>query len=522
MKAFFITDYIVFFSYFICVIGIGLWVARRPKGKEINTEDFFLAGRALPWWIIGFSVIAANISTEQLIGMNGTAFESGIAVISFQWIGAAVPILIISKYFIPVFLKMKIYSLPEFLEKRYDTRVSTTMSFYWVLVFVFVNLTSVLSLGAITMETVLGIPQVYGVIILICLSAIYTVYGGLESVAKTDIIQVSVLVLGGIAVTWLGFRAISEGNSVLDGFFKLKSSMPDFFHTVLPASHEEIPWTGVFFGGIWIGAFGYWGCNQFIIQRALAAKNVKHAQNGLLLSSLLALIVSIIIVFPGIIARYLYPDMIVLRDQAFPVLIRELLPVGITGLVIAGLMAAIVSTLNSMTNSTATIFTMDIYKKFSKNTPSEKRLVNVGRIVSAAALITAALIAPALSSLGRIFAFIQEYSGYIFPGVLSIFLFGFFWKKTSVLAALLAAILTIPVSLSIKLFLPQVQYLDGRTITFLFLCLMMFLVSSFSKKEIKSEFANIGSEVSFKTTKTLNFFALLLTAITVALYIYFW
>jgi SSS family solute:Na+ symporter len=299
-------DFAVIVAYFVVVIGIALWASRKPRDRARNADDFFLAGRALPWWIIGCSLIASNISTEQIIGMNGTAFESGIAVISYSWIGAAVAIVIVAKFFLPTFLHMKIYSMPEFLEKRFDRRVSTAMGVFWLLVYVFVNLTSVLSAGAVALKGLLDLPILYGVLVLAAASAVYTIYGGLAAVAWTDFIQVGILIAGGLMVTWFGLEAVSDGGGVVAGFAALMEKVPERFHTVLPASHHELPWTGVFFGGLWIAAISYWGCNQYIIQRALAAKSLKEAQNGLLFAAFLSLVVSIIIVFPGIIASDLY------------------------------------------------------------------------------------------------------------------------------------------------------------------------------------------------------------------------
>jgi len=371
MKTLEALDYIIFGFYFTIVIGIAFLVSRKPKGKTRNTEDYFLAGRSLPWWIIGASLIASNISTEQIIGMNGTSFESGIAVISYSLIGGAVTILIVGKYFLPRFLKGEIYSMPEFLEKRFGSQVSTLMSVFWILVYVFVNLTSVISLGAITLEAVLGIPIAYSIIGLVIFSALYTIYGGLSAVAWTDFIQVAVLIIGGLSVVWLGLNEVAikhNTEGVFNGLSSLMNSQSSKFNTILPHTHTELPWTGVFLGGLWIAALSYWGCNQYIIQRALAAKNLKEAQNGLLFASVLSIIIAIIIVIPGVIASELFADIISSRDQAFPVLIRELLPVGYSGLVIAALIAAIISSLNSMCNSVATIFTMDIYrKKINKN-----------------------------------------------------------------------------------------------------------------------------------------------------------
>lgn len=520
MNAFHSIDYIIFGGYFVVVIGIALYVSRSPAGHKRSTEDYFLAGRALPWWIIGASLIASNISTEQIIGMNGTAFESGIAVVSYSLIGAAISILIVARFFLPAFLKMKIYSMPEFLEKRYDGRVSAGMSIFWILVYVFVNLTSVLSLGAITLEAVLGFPILYSIVGLAIASAMYTIYGGLAAVAWTDFIQVGVLILGGIAVVWIGLDEVSGGEGMIAGFKALIKIEPDKFHTILPANHEELPWTGIFLGGLWIAALSYWGCNQYIIQRALAAKNLDEAKNGLLFASFLSLIVAVIIVLPGVIAYNLYGDQITSRDQAFPFLIKELLPPGYIGLVIASLIAAIISSLNSMCNSVATIFTMDIYSKHINKEASSEKMIFVGRITTACALILAAVVAPSIAHMGKLFSFIQEYTGFVTPGVLCIFLLGLFWKKANGNGALAAILLTIPVSIAFKFFTPEIAFLNRMMLTFIILVVAQFTVSQMSdRKEVALDIDR--SLFKEKSPFTFNIGAIIVIGIVGMIYLVF-
>ena len=479
MNSLTVLDYLVFGGYFVVVMSIVGWVSRRGKDSP---EDYFLAGRSLPWWIIGASLIASNISTEQIIGMNGTAFESGIAVISYSLIGAAITILIVAKYFLPAFLRMKIYSMPEFLEKRYDRRVSAGMSVFWILVYVFVNLTSVLSLGAITLKAVLDVPILYSIIGLAAVSAVYTIYGGLSAAAWTDFIQVGVLIVGGLAVVWLGLDTIASGEGVGAGFAQLFQAQRAKFHTVLPAGHEELPWTGIFLGGLWIAALSYWGCNQYIIQRALAAKSLNEARYGLLFAAVLSLIVSVIIVLPGVIAAELYPNRIAARDQAFPYLVKQLLPPGYVGLVIAALIAAIISSLNAMCNSVATIFTMDIYRKVIRRPASDRQMIRVGRIATALSLVLAVVVAPSIARLGKLFLFIQEYTGFVTPGVLCIFMLGLFWSKANSRGALAALLLTVPVSVLFKVLTPEIAFLNRMTLTFLILVAAMVSVSLLSAK----------------------------------------
>lgn len=514
-------DLAVFLAYLVIVLAIAFRVSRAPKDHSRNAEDYFLAGRTLPWWIIGFSLIASNISTEQIIGMNGTAFVSGIAVISYSWIGACIPQLIVAKFFLPAFLRMKIYSMPQYLELRFDRRVSSGMGVFWLLVYVFVNLTSVMYLGALTLQTVLGIPLVWGIVLLASVSALYTVYGGLAPVAWTDFIQVTILIAGGLLVTVFGLNAVAGSSNPAAGLLQLMEQVPERFHTVLPADHPDLPWPGVFLGGLWIAAISYWGCNQYIIQRALAAKSLREAQFGLLFASFLSLLVSVVIVFPGIIASALYGDLVQRPDQAYPTLVRELIPAGLVGLIIAALFAAIISSLNSMTNSAATIFTMDIYRKVRRRPASERELVRVGRAASAAALLIAVLVAPRLSNLGQAFQFIQEYTGFVTPGVMAIFLFALFWKRTSSAAALTAALATIPVSALFKLLLPQLGFLNRMGLVFLVLCGLIVAVTWFGRGQRHSAKPGVLPEGGYETPALFNVLALTMLGLIAALYVYF-
>ncbi|UCF36087.1 MAG: sodium/solute symporter [Acidobacteriota bacterium] len=514
-------DLAVFLIYFLVVLGIALWVSRAPRGHTRNTEDYFLAGRGLPWWIIGASLVASNISTEQLVGMNGTAFVSGIAVISYSWIGACIPQLLVAKFFLPAFLKMKVYSMPQFLELRFDHRVSTGMGIFWLLVYVFVNLTSVLYLGALSLETLVGLPLVWGVVALAAVAAFYTVYGGLAPVAWTDFIQVAILILGGAMVIVFGLDAVSGGNGIIAGFIELLNRAPDKFHTVLEASHPDLPWTGVFFSGLWIAAVSYWGCNQYIIQKALAARSLREAQYGLVFASFLSLTVSFIIVFPGVIAWVLYSDVIQKPDEAYPTLIRELIPAGYTGLIIAALVAAIISSLNSMTNSAATIFTMDVYRKLFRKDASEKECVQTGRIASAVALTVASCCAPLLVNLSQVFQFIQEYTGFITPGIMAIFLAGPFWKRATSGAALAAALLTIPVSAALKFLLPNLGFLNRMGITFALLMAVIAVITFTTQPDPERKERLEMREARFDTPALFNALALLLLGTITALYLYF-
>jgi SSS family solute:Na+ symporter len=510
-------DILVFGIYFLAVFGIGLLVLQVQTNRD--SEAYFLAGRSLPWWVIGASLIASNISAEQFIGMSGSGFAGGLAIASYEWL-AAVTLLLIGKYFLPIFLEKKIYTMPEFLELRFDHTVRTGLALFWLLVYVFVNLTSVMYLGALTMQTVLGIELSTGIIGLAILSALYTIYGGLAIAAWTDVVQVVFLTIGGMLVTLLGLNAVGEGN-MLSGFSKLLMSAPEKFKMVLDANHPELPWVGVFIGGLWMANIGYWGCNQYITQRALAAKSLREAQRGIILAAVLKILMPLVVVLPGIIAFALYGETIEKPDEAFPTLVKNLAPSGAFGLIFAALIAAIVSSLNSMTNSAATLFTMDIFKSNFRKSASEAELVQVGRVVSASVLVIAALIAPQLKTLSQAFQFIQEYTGFVTPGVVVIFLFGLFWKRATARSARWAALLTIPLSLGFKLLLPQLAFLNRMGLVFVALSLVVIAITLSEKNERDPKAIEIDSK-TFQTDRTFNIGAIGVLGVVVALYLVFW
>ncbi|MFQ3597091.1 MAG: solute:sodium symporter family transporter [Chloroherpetonaceae bacterium] len=510
-------DLFVFGAYFLVVIGVGILVLRFQTNRD--SEGYFLAGRSLPWWVIGASLIASNISAEQFIGMSGSGFAGGLAIASYEWL-AAVTLLLVGKYFLPIFLEKKIYTMPEFLELRFDHTVRTGLALFWLLVYVFVNLTSVMYLGALTMKTVLGVDLSTGIIGLAILSALYTIYGGLTIAAWTDAVQVVFLIVGGMLVTILGLNAIGAGNP-LDGFSTLLASAPEKFKMVLDANHPELPWVGVFIGGLWMANIGYWGCNQYITQRTLAAKSLSEAQHGIILAAFLKILMPLVVVLPGIIAFSLYGETIEKPDEAFPTLVKNLAPSGAIGLIFAALIAAIVSSLNSMTNSAATLFTMDIFKSNFKQDASDVELVRVGRIVSASVLTIAAVIAPQLATLSQAFQFIQEYTGFVTPGVVVIFLFGLFWKRATARSARWAAILTIPLSLGFKVLLPDLAFLNRMGVVFVALSLVVIAITLSEKHERDSKAVEIDSK-TFQTDAAFNIGAIGVLGVVVALYLVFW
>lgn len=531
-------DYAIFISYVVLIISVGLWVSRTKKGEIKTSEDYFLAGKSLTWWAIGASLIAANISAEQFIGMSGSGFAIGLAIATYEWI-AAIGLILVGKFFLPVFLRKGIFTMPQFLQQRFDNRVRTILAVFWILVFVFVNLTSVLYLGALAINSIMGIPMIYGILGLALFSAAYSLYGGLSAVAWTDVIQVFFLVGGGLFTTWLALDFVSDGQGVLNGAQIIFEKAPDKFHMILSKDnpyYKDLPGLGVIIGGMWVANLYYWGFNQYIIQRTLAAKNIREAQKGVLFAGFLKLLIPLIVVIPGIAAFVLvnnadalvnlsdssreYMPSLDHADRAYPWLLG-LLPSGIKGLAFAALVAAIVSSLASMLNSTSTIFTMDIYRQFINKNASETKTVNVGRITAAISLVIAGLIAPKLVTLDQAFQYIQEYTGMVSPGILAIFMFGLFWKKATTNAALWVAVLTLPVAFAFKFGFTEMPFLDQMGYSFLVLSLILILVSLLDKKK----FATKGLELPkgiFHTTTSFNVGAVVIMTILAVLYILFW
>ncbi len=530
-------DYIIFAVYAFLIIGVGLWVSRKKDGKEKTSNDYFLASKSLTWWAVGASLIAANISAEQFIGMSGSGYVIGLGIASYEWM-AAITLLIVGKFFLPVFLKAEIYTMPQYIEKRYDNRVRTVLAVFWLLVYVFVNLTSVLYLGALAIRTIMGVPLIWGIISLALFAAIYSLYGGLSAVAWTDVIQVIVLVIGGFATTYIALDAIPAADGIIEGMSYLYKKAPEHFEMILDKSHPsyiDLPGLGVLLGGMWIANLYYWGFNQYIIQRALAAKSLKEAQNGIIFAGFLKVILPLIVVVPGIAAFVLTQDTELLSqlgahatehlptmdmaDNAYPWLLG-LLPYGLKGLAFAALAAAVVSSLASMLNSTSTIFTMDIYKQFKKD-QSEAKLVNIGRLTAFVALIIAVLVAPSLQTLDQAFQYIQEYTGMVSPGVFAIFLFGLFWKRATSNSALWAAVLSIPVSMFFKFVFVQMPWMDQMGYSFLVVSAIIIIISMFETKAATSKAIPISREL-FKTSMAFNLGAIVIFAIVAILYIIFW
>ena len=547
-SAFGFWDYFIFITYAFLILGVGLWVSRDKKGHQKNAEDYFLASKSLPWWAIGASLIAANISAEQFIGMSGSGFASGLAIASYEWM-AALTLIIVGKYFLPIFIEKGLYTIPEFVEKRYSTNLKTILAVFWIALYVFVNLASVLYLGSLALETIMGIPMMYGVMGLALFAAAYSLYGGLSAVAWTDVIQVVFLIFGGLVTTYLALNTVSGGEGVFAGIKTVYEAAPDRFVMILDESNPEyknLPGIAVLVGGLWVANLYYWGFNQYIIQRTLAAKSLKEAQKGILLAAFLKLVIPLIIVVPGIAAYVMINDPEIMArlgdaglqnlpsldqaDKAYPWLL-QFLPTGMKGVAFAALAAAIVSSLASMLNSTSTIFTMDIYRQYINKNASDKSTVNMGRISAGVALIIACIMAPLLGGIDQAFQFIQEYTGIVSPGILAVFLLGLFWKKTTNKAAIVGALSSIPIAMYFKIapkgistspFFVDVPFMDQMGYTLILTMIVIILVSLGQHKGADDKKGIEITKGLFKTNPLFNIGSFAVMIILVVLYSLFW
>jgi SSS family solute:Na+ symporter len=557
-----LADYLVFLVYFFIVAGYGYYVYRKKQTQSISaSHDYFLAEGSLTWWAIGTSLIASNISSEQFIAMSGNGFKMGLAIATYEWM-AALTLLIVAVFFIPVYLKNKIYTMPQFLSQRYDGNVAMIMAVFWLLLYVIVNLTSILYLGALAINGISGIEInlcMYG----LAFFAIVIALGGMKVIGYTDVIQVVFLIFGGLVTTYLALNKVAElsgQQGMVQGFNYMLNESGDHFHMIFKkedANFPSLPGLAVLFGGMWIVNLNYWGCNQYITQRALGA-DLKTARSGILFAAFLKLLMPIIVVLPGIAAYVIYmkgglqtellgADGIINPDKSYPVLLN-LLPVGLKGLSFAALTAAIVASLAGKVNSISTIFTLDIFKKKIDVDASELKMVRVGKITVLAAMLIAVVIAPLLGidKKGG-FEFIQEYTGFVSPGIFAMFILGFFWKKTSSNAAMFATIGGFVLSVIFK-FLPlfvnleflyssgfatlveqkdktmayEIPFIDRMGFVFLICVLLMIAISIYDEKR---GYQSKGLEIDSKMFKVTNGFAvgsLIITGILVALYTIFW
>lgn len=512
----------VLITYTLILLFVAYWVSRDEKGHDKNANDYFLASKSLPWWAIGASLIAANISAEQIIGMSGSGFVIGMGIAAYELM-AAVTLLVIAKYFLPIFLAKGIYTMPQFLENRYDGRVRTVMAIFWLALYTFVNLTSVLYLGSLAISQFLGVDMLYGMIFLALFSMTYSIYGGLKAVAMTDIIQVVMLVLGGIFVSYLALNQISGGGGIVSGFTTLLDKAPEKFDMILSKdspNYMDLPGLSVLIGGLWIMNISYWGFNQYIIQRALAAKSLPEAQKGMAFAAYVKLFVPIIVVLPGICAVVLAPDLSK-PDQAYPEMMK-LLPHGLLGIAFAALVAAIASSLSSMTNSISTIFTMDIYRNVINRSASEQKLVFIGRATAFVAMVIAVLLAkPLVGKSEQAFQFIQEFTGFFTPGIVVIFLFGFFWKKATAASALTAAISSVVLSWLFKIYIPEVPFMDRVGLVFILCCVLAAAVTLLGGAKEQANAIHLD-DVSFKTTSGFNIASVGVVLILAAIYATWW
>ena len=556
-------DFIVFALYALIILSIGLFVSRQKKGETKSAEDYFLAGKSLPWWAIGASLIAANISAEQFIGMSGSGFALGLAIASYEWM-AAITLLVVGKYFLPIFIEKGLYTIPEFIEKRYSTNLKTILAVFWIALFVFVNLTTVLFLGGKALDTIVGSGDgsilLNSIIGLGLFAAAYSLWGGLAAVAWTDVVQVVLLIIGGLLMAYFALANVTDSGSFIDGLKYVYEKAPERFSMILskgeiitPNGRDawwDLPGLAVLIGGMWVANLYYWGFNQYIIQRTLAAKSLKEGQKGIVFAAFLKLIIPVIVVLPGIIAYVMNLDPEtgtlnmgllssegflgtagnVANDNAAPWLIKNFIPVGLKGLILAALAAAIVSSLASMINSTSTIFTMDIYKSMFNKNANDKQMVKVGRLTGLVALIIAMLIAPQLGSLGQVFQFIQEYTGVVSPGILAVFLMGLFYKKATNNAAIWGVILSIPMAMYFKVapngwsdaaLFVNLPFMHQMMLT----CIgTLLVIAGISKLEGNQDDPKgiVLSKPLFATDKTFNVGAFGVLLITVLLYALFW
>ena len=554
-------DYLIFGLYAITILGIGLWVSRDKDGKQKNAEDYFLASKSLPWWAVGTSLIAANISAEQFIGMSGSGFALGLAIASYEWM-AAITLLVVGKYFLPIFIEKGLYTIPEFIEKRFSTNLKTILAIFWIALFVFVNLTTVLFLGGKALDTIIGVGDgsilLNSIIGLGLFAAAYSLWGGLASVAWTDVIQVVILIFGGLLMTYFALANVTDSGSFIDGMKYVYEKAPERFSMILSKGEIikpnggdawwDLPGLAVLIGGIWVANLYYWGFNQYIIQRTLAAKSLAEGQKGIVFAAFLKLIIPVIVVLPGIIAYVMNlddsgvltatsvdPGFIgaagnIANDNAAPWLIKNFIPVGVKGLILAALAAAIVSSLASMLNSTSTIFTMDIYRSHFNKNATDAQMVSVGRITAVVALIIAIIIAPQLGSLGQVFIFIQEYTGVVSPGILAVFLMGLFYKKATNNAAIWGAILSIPIAMYFKVapkgwsdasIFVELPFMHQMGYTCIATLAVIALISYLDGNKDDSKAINLTNKL-FATNSTFNIGAFSVVLITAFLYAMFW
>jgi SSS family solute:Na+ symporter len=568
MNKFSAIDYLIFVIYFIAVSGYGYWVYQRKRIRGVSdSKDYFLAEGSLTWWAIGASLIASNISAEQFIGASGQGFSVGLAVAAYEWV-AAIALIIVAVWFIPVYLKNQIFTMPQFLHRRYNETVSFVMAIFWLFLYVFVNLTSILYLGALALNNLIGgeIEMMRGIIIALTVFALFITLGGMKVIGYTDVIQVLVLVIGGLATTYIALTLVSEkfglGSDAIAGFKAMLSDSPDHFKMMLAKPKPDapqadinkylaLPGIAMYFAGQWIVNLNYWGCNQYITQRALGA-DLKTARTGILFAGLMKLAMPVIVIVPGIAAYVLYkngglqqemsPGGHLNADNAYSAVLG-FLPTGFKGLSVAALTAAIVASLAGKANSISTIFTLDIYKKHINKQASEKKLVSVGRVTILAAMVLSVLFTwqdfLGIGGEGG-FTFIQKYTGFISPGIFAIFILGFFWKRTTGAAAIAGILTGFGMSVLFNNYAPalfghetflytafpngkggyEIPFLICMGLSFLFTIIVMVVISMFGPKVNPKAF-ELDSAMFKVDKRTLGLIILTLLLLT-TLYVRFW
>ena len=553
-------DYLVFAVYFLVVALYGWWIYQKKKNTHNDSKDFFLAEGSLTWWAIGASLIASNISAEQFIGMSGQGFQLGLGIASYEWM-AALTLIIVAIFFMPLYLKNNIYTMPQFLRKRYDGRVATIMAVFWLLLYVLVNLTSIIYLGALSLQNMLG-ASFFACALGLSVFAIFITLGGMRVIGYTDVVQVFFLVLGGLATTYLALDLVSDsmgsGKGAWEGLNLLREKAPEHFHMILEKGDRlvysgepsggmvpskdpwfDLPGLAVLIGGMWIANLSYWGCNQYITQRALGA-SLPTARKGLLFAAFLKLLMPVIVVLPGIACYVIFKngadaDIVngmrevdaatgkefIKPDNAYSILLN-LLPTGLKGLAFAALTAAIVASLAGKANSISTIFSLDIYKRFFNKDATDKKLVSTGRWVVIAAFAIALAIAPALKSFGQGFQYIQEFTGFISPGILAMFLMGFFWKRANSNGALSATLVSIPLSALLKYTVPGMPFMNRMGVVFLACVALIVLFGLLDPKSKDNPKALEVDRSMFRVSTGFMVGALIVMGILAALYIVFW
>jgi len=517
-----LVDIFVIVLYATFVLIMSHYLGHKKAGEDDETGGYTPVRRALPWWAIGTSLIAANISAEQIIGMSGSAYALGLAIASYEWL-AALALVIVGKYFLPIFLKNQISTMPEFLRRRYGPKIQVVMAVFWLGVYVFISLTSILWLGATAVHTVTGLTLQVSLILLGLFAGNYALYVGLKPVAYNDLIQVSMLVLGGLVIAYISLERISGGSGVsglIGGFHILTTRLPDHFHMILTPDnpyYKYLPGLSVLIGGMWIIHLAYWGFNQHIIQRTLTSKSIGDVQKGVVLAAFLKLLIPVLVVLPGIAAAVLAPHL-VRSDEAYGT-IMVLLPSGMLGLVFVALVGAIIASMGSTLSSVATIFTSDVLKTVHKN--ANKRLVTIiGRFTAIGALIVAmAAATPLLGHFDQAFQYIQEYSGFFTPGVTVIFLLGMFWKRATETGALVAAVGSVVISIVYKMFFPDVPFMNRMFFVFA-MCLASAVLVSLLQKPKPTTIEVAG--IDYSTSVGFNVASAAIVAILVGLYWMWW